>query len=174
MTPCPKRQKLTIINQQGDSIAMQQCTELQCEQFAKFVTPDVCDICLVRESVLQKHIQNTPPKPDRTNTSCNTCKSGPIISDGPGTHLGRIIDQLGMRPTSICNCVARGKQMDVWGVAGCQAHHAEIVAWLKEAFKHISWSGAFKGYRVACRAGWFRTLAPFESLLDEAIRRAGV
>jgi len=91
---------------------------------------------------------------------------------GPGRHLHWLIEELAIRPDNDCGCLDFAAQMDAWGVVGCRAHRAEIVARLKLAFKKIDWVQTMVAYRKLRQADWFRYLDPFGSIVDEAIRRA--
>lgn len=87
-----------------------------------------------------------------------------------GTHLTALLKELGSDPTSSCACAAHAAQMDVWGIEGCERNRDEIIRWLKVAYNHSGWIEAM-------RIGWnglfvINPLDPFNSLLDEAIKRA--
>lgn len=229
MEPCPKLQKLHILDATGERKTVRQCTEQTSPSFTKTVEPDVCDGCPVRAAVTLREKRGAPPKPSKVKTPhanakpktendcadlkqiirvkccgevlrtnyCNSfssklfgelvtpaqCEACPVrrrtneprkILIGPGSNLLQLTSDLEMKPTSTCDCVSRAKQMDEWGVDGCREHHGEIIGWLKESFKEVSWADTFRGYRKAKKTKWFRTFAPFESILDEAIRRAEV
>lgn len=89
---------------------------------------------------------------------------------GPGTHLHNLFGELGLNGWSGCPCAARARQMDAWGVEGCQEHRAEIIGWMKEAREHLTWMEMLKAAtKLAFKVN---PLSPLDSLLDEAIRRS--
>ena len=94
---------------------------------------------------------------------------------GPGTELKKLLAALGLAEKLGCECNGRAVQMDLWGVAECREHRAEIVGWLKD--------GAAKFTRKQKRAAAWKMLAtglafkvnwldPLPGLVEEAIRRA--
>jgi hypothetical protein len=86
-----------------------------------------------------------------------------------GTHLTALLKELGSEPTQSCACPAHAAQMDAWGIEGCERNRGEIIRWLEVAYNHsrlleamrIGWNGLFI----------INPLDPFNSLLNEAIRR---
>jgi hypothetical protein len=58
----------------------------------------------------------------------------PAIGHGPGTELKRLLAGFPfyIKTTPNCRCNARAKQMDVWGIEGCEERVELIVGWLKE------------------------------------------
>lgn len=95
-----------------------------------------------------------------------TISADTFASGGPGTELKKMLAEVGITGWQGCQCEARAKQMDLWGVDGCKEHYAEIIAWLHEASSHVSWGDAFKMLKIV---NW---LNPYGSLVDEAIKRA--
>ena len=81
---------------------------------------------------------------------------------GPGSELKQLLAELGQSVTVDCGCEDKAHQMNVWGVAGCREHRAEIIAWLQEAAAAKGWAASLAA-QIA--SGW---------LVDEAIRRAEV
>ena len=128
------------------------CDSFSSRLLGQLVTPAQCNNCPVRRAIGEKR----------------------IVFAGPGSNLLELTSELELKPSSNCDCHARAKQMDEWGASGCKEHYEGIIGWLKESFKEVTWADTFRGYRKARKTKWFRTLAPFESILDEAIRRAEV
>ena len=91
---------------------------------------------------------------------------------GPGAELAKLIEDIGVRPSASCQCERRAAQMNDWGVAGCRENHAVIIGWLKESFHELTLWNKVKLAAASLTASWLNPLRPFESLLDEAIRRA--
>lgn len=103
----------------------------------------------------------------------------PIIpwppAEGPGTELKLMLASLGITNTPACDCAAKAKQMDLWGVDGCIERKEQIVGWIKEGAPRWGWTSKLS-------AGWnaiFTGLAfqldlanPYESLVTLAIERA--
>jgi IS5 family transposase len=110
------------------------------------------------------------PVPD----SCPLCRhyarigEGASYAGGPGWHLERLLASLGLTPGG-CNCEARARQMDLWGVEGCRARRDEILAWLREEQAKRGWA-ELAGAAWKALSGGLPLSA--EGLLDEAIRRA--
>ncbi len=113
------------------------------------------------------------------------CRHGLCYCEGPpppapalvGSCLADLLASLGLE--ACVACVLRLMAMDAWGVAGCQANRAQIVGWLRDSYSKtafdqrcLSVSAAFLsgvGWRLVFRRRPWRV---FDSLLDEAIRRA--
>jgi hypothetical protein len=96
---------------------------------------------------------------------------------GPGTHLKSLLAQLGVRPSSECECNRRAEQMDGWGVAGCrrESERDEILGWLRKEAAKRSWTEKLTAAANAVMTGLAFRLDPMDpapGLLDEAIRRA--
>jgi hypothetical protein len=49
---------------------------------------------------------------------------------GPGSNLSKMISLLGIE--NCPRCRERAKQMDEWGIKGCEKHMEKIVGWLCE------------------------------------------
>jgi len=91
---------------------------------------------------------------------------------GPGTHLKRLLAELGVAEKSSCGCNKYASQMDAWGVEGCRSRRSEICSHLKE---NATWRGKFTAAVKAIQTGiWISPLDPYGSLVDEAIRRAEI
>lgn len=99
---------------------------------------------------------------------------------GPGTEMKLIFSQLGIYPRYSCECNARARQMDEWGVDGCKdpKNRKEIVDWLTEQQRIRTWSQTLRDIASGVRAivkgdlPWLNPLDLPSSILDEAIRRA--
>lgn len=93
-----------------------------------------------------------------------------VVASGPGSELKSILAELGQSAHGGCGCDDYAKKMDRWGVAGCRLNRSEIVQHLKSQAK---WRDRISGAIGAVKKGlWLNPLHPFESLVDEAIRRA--
>jgi len=114
---------------------------------------------------------------------------------GPGTELKAILGSVGINPSPTCSCNAFMRQMDEWGIDGCQEHHAEIVERLREKAEEWGWTsfiakkaeddGETHQFTIAekIKIGWkslttglvFKVnwLDPYPDLVNEAISRAG-
>jgi hypothetical protein len=96
---------------------------------------------------------------------------------GPGTHLRRILAEVGVHEPGACGCDSLAAWMDHWGPAGCRepANEATILAQLRENYARLGWGVVIRaGYcalksRLAFR---LNPLDPAPGLLAEAIRRA--
>jgi hypothetical protein len=93
--------------------------------------------------------------------------------NSPGTLLHALIKEIGVK-YSCHACGAMVAQMNAWGVEGCQLpeNRQRIIAKLKQGAKEASWSDRFSALVGMATAGWLNPLRPFESMLDEAIRRS--
>lgn len=94
---------------------------------------------------------------------------------GPGTELKAIISSLGINPSASCDCNAKARQMDQWGVAGCREHRDEIIGWMRSGQERWKWKDKLAAAAKAVTTGLAFKLDwsdPFPSLIDEAIRRA--
>lgn len=88
----------------------------------------------------------------------------PAIKEPVGTKLTEIIKECGVVQPENCSCRSWARQMDAWGVAGCNANRPAIIKHLNEASSKSSWLDMLK---VAAR-GYTSTGA----LLDAAIYRS--
>jgi hypothetical protein len=83
----------------------------------------------------------------------------PVLIDGPGTELKKLLEQLGFTDSSGCGCDKRAAQMNLWGVAGCQENRDMIIGWLHDQ------AGTFERLLL-------KIVDPVPWLVDEAIKRA--
>ncbi len=92
---------------------------------------------------------------------------------GPGTHLTRLLMEMGFSYSAGCGCASRTTQMNRWNVSGCREHRDEILSWLREESKSQGWASsamaAAKALAIVPAEHW---TSPVEWLVDEAIRRA--
>jgi hypothetical protein len=82
---------------------------------------------------------------------------------------------LGVNPAAGCDCKAKARKMDEWGIEGCKANRDMIVGWMREGVGRWGWSDRLKAAAMAVTSGLafkLDVLDPFPSLIDEAIRRA--
>lgn len=63
---------------------------------------------------------------------------------GPGTELKNILESLGINSGPSCDCNARAKQMNVWGVEGCKERREEIYKWIIENQERWGWKDKVK------------------------------
>lgn len=99
------------------------------------------------------------------------------LSRGPGRKLQDLFQQLAIEYREDCGCPAYARQMDAWGVAGCQAHFDEIVERLRSnAAKYCLWDHISAGSRALWSGLAFQVnpFDPFPGLVTEAIRQAGI
>lgn len=93
---------------------------------------------------------------------------------GPGDHLREVLEQLGLYPNT-CECKERMRQMNEWGIAGCQEHKNEILAWLRIEQGRRGWVEQGRAAFLAIKTGLFTKLSPMDpanGLFEEAMRRA--
>ncbi len=94
---------------------------------------------------------------------------------GPGTELKAILADLGVEPSPSCDCNAKARKMDDWGVAGCKQNRDQIVEWMREGQTRWGWKEKLTAAANAVKIGLafkLNPLDPFPSLVDEAISRA--
>lgn len=94
---------------------------------------------------------------------------------GPGTELRGLLASLGITEPPNCDCSARMRQMDEWGVHGCRVNADQIAGWLREGQGEWGWADKLKAGALALATGLAFKLNwadPFPGLIDEAIRRA--
>lgn len=58
---------------------------------------------------------------------------------GPGHELHLLLDRVGIRPQEGCGCINRMRQMDRWGVAGCEQNREVIAGWLRDNAERWGW-----------------------------------
>lgn len=91
---------------------------------------------------------------------------------GVGTELMLLLKEIGVEASPNCPCHERARQMNAWGIAGCEENRATIIEWLKESASTLAWLDRAKIAFQAARAPWLSIAKPCDSLLGEAIRRA--
>ena len=93
-----------------------------------------------------------------------------VAPKGPGSHLKKLLAELGVKTGSSCGCNAMAAKMDAWGVEGCRFHRPEIVEHLRS---QATWREkiAVAIGAVTTAATWLNPLDAAGSLLDEACRR---
>lgn len=101
------------------------------------------------------------------------CPAKKGLLNGPGTELRKLIKEIGVK-FDCSACAYMAMQMNRWGVEGCHVpeNRAAIIAKLKQGAKEASWADRWAALAGMATASWFNPLSPFESLLDEAIRRS--
>lgn len=129
--------------------------------------------CANCEQEVRGRNRDRPPKAKCNSPYAKPDSPRPLLSSpSVGTELTAIFTELGIKPKASCGCKAKAAAMDSWGVAGCKERRAEILTWMQEAYEGISWNEWLAtGYKLMGKQ-WFNPLAPFGSILDEAIRRA--
>lgn len=96
-------------------------------------------------------------------------------SFGPGTELKKLIASLGINPSPSCDCNAKARQMDEWGVEGCRERRDQIAKDLSDNAPRWKWSDRVKAAALAVTSGLAFKLSvtdPFGSLVDLAIANA--
>lgn len=99
-------------------------------------------------------------------------KQKPLDEKGPGTHLHRIIGELGYTEAAGCGCWSMILWMNELGIEGCKKPETRacIVKQLKKSAAKVKRTEKLKtAWKLAFSVNWFD---PFGSLVDEAIRRA--
>lgn len=86
-----------------------------------------CEACGLKSSLTK-----SPP-----NKYIHTCKG---TYGYPGTALRALLIELGVVPKLSCNCGSKVRQMNEWGVSGCEQHFEEICGWLRAAKKQLNWT----------------------------------
>jgi hypothetical protein len=114
-----------------------------------------------------------PPKPKHRPAAAHHVDDHEH-DEGPGLELEFLLAQLGVPPRD-CDCASHAHQMNHWGVAGCRAHRAEIVGWLKSEQVKRGWALTAKAAALSVLTGTALALDPRDligSLVDLAIARA--
>lgn len=99
----------------------------------------------------------------------------PEIDHGPGTELSRMLRKYEINPAAGCDCKAKARKMDEWGVEGCRKNMETIVGWMREGVGRWGWADRLKAAAAAVMDGTafkLNPLDPFPGLIEEAIRRA--
>ncbi len=98
-----------------------------------------------------------------------------IPNHGPGTELKALLAELGLVAKDACQCEARARLMDVWGVSGSWEHRHEIAGWLRESAANVGWADKFKVLMRSAVTGLWLNLDvtdPYTSLVNVSIQRA--
>jgi hypothetical protein len=92
---------------------------------------------------------------------------------GPGPALHRLLAENGLAAEGCAECADWSAKMNRWTVEGCRGEHREeILNRLRAAAAKRGWlKNGWTGLKLA-RQSWFSLAAPFESILQEALRRA--
>lgn len=117
--------------------------------------------------VLRPHLQSLKANCDPVTGCC-------ISAGGPGDELEAIFATIGIEEKPGCDCKAKMRQMNAWGVSGCREHLKDILTWLYENYKRYGWGERIKA-AMAMPVGLalkINPADPFRGLVLEAIRRA--
>ena len=68
--------------------------------------------------------------PSKARRECPALKGKEIA--GPGTHLKRLIEWWGVKPTANCKCEEHAAEMDRKGIQWCRDNIALVCHWLAE------------------------------------------
>ncbi|GIW60111.1 MAG: hypothetical protein KatS3mg087_1177 [Patescibacteria group bacterium] len=98
-------------------------------------------------------------------------------NEGPGTELKKILSSIGINPTESCDCNAKARQMDIWGVEGCEENFDTIVQWLREGKDRWGWTSKISAglkllFKDPILALKLDPADPFPGLVRAAIDRA--
>lgn len=93
----------------------------------------------------------------------------PPLNRGVGTELHKLLESLGIKPDSTCNCAALAAEYDRRGVQWCRENKSEIVAHLSKAYRSTDWTTAIRAGANAVSQGLPLTI---EGLCEVAIERA--
>lgn len=94
---------------------------------------------------------------------------------GPGSELKKMLASLGVNPGPSCDCNAKAKQMDAWGVEGCKQNRETIIGWMRDGQGRWGWRDKVHAAAAAVTSGLafkLNPLDPFPGIIDEAIKRA--
>jgi len=86
---CPARQKINLLDADGTSKTVHQCTEPTSAYFAKAIDPKVCDDCPVRSVATSKAKRGQPPKPEKVNKPL--AKSQPAKTDADCADMKQVV-----------------------------------------------------------------------------------
>jgi hypothetical protein len=98
-----------------------------------------------------------------------------VAPHGPGIELTKIFKALGATPVKGCDCARLAKQMDEWGVDGCQEHREEILARLGKNYKQFTLTDKMKAAVLSWPSGIATKIKwsdPLPGLLDLALSRS--
>lgn len=93
-------------------------------------------------------------------------------ANGVGHKAHEVFSEIGFTPSAACKCPERIIQMNAWGIDGCIANKETIFDWWKESYAELSILSTVKASAILLTKSWFNPLHPYQSILDEAIRRA--
>lgn len=96
---------------------------------------------------------------------------------GVGSHLWRLLAELGISHDSGCSCLQWAEMLNGWGVAGSRLARDEIADHLKQEAKKLGWKKLiWKSVEAAARSpgivAWIDLTDVYGSIVDEAVRRA--
>jgi hypothetical protein len=94
---------------------------------------------------------------------------------GPGSHLWRLLEGVGVKHSPTCKCVTLARQMNGWGSQGCKARRAEIIENMRTNADAYGWKTLATATAKAVLTGLAWRLNPLDlygSLVDEAVRRS--
>lgn len=94
-----------------------------------------------------------------------------------GTHLEKLISQIGIQPNAACSCVSLKSRMNAWEIQGCRDNREAILLELRANAAQYGWLGKITAARKAVETGiaWHvNWLDPLPGLLDLAIERAAL
>ena len=131
-------------------------------------TDNACRVCL-REPTRVNHVTASlalnvisKPWPDDKKYLLSLLKRVEVPTEGPGTCLRTILQELGISDDSTCGCNDYASLMNVWGIQGCTNRIDEIIYHLNS--QKVSW---FDMVKVAL-GGYLTT----DALVTEAIKRS--
>ena len=124
-----------------------------------------------------RHQSNATPSPTDQPRAPNPPKQQPqTLGDGVGTEVSRILKSIGISTDGCGGCEDMIRQMNAWGVDGCNANRATILLRLRSKAGKISWTAARKAEILAVASGlaWRVDWSdPSSSILDIAIAAVG-
>ncbi len=96
-----------------------------------------------------------------------------------GTALKRLLQSVGINPKSRCNCNNLARQMDEWGIEGCNLRRTRIVNALKASQARWSWGEQFSAALKVATSDLLPIVArhpfnPLMGLVEEAIEQAQI
>lgn len=98
-----------------------------------------------------------------------------LDDDGVGSQLWRMLEELGIKHNSNCECLSWAERMNKWGPQGCREQFKEITEHLKKSALSYGWINLSKtiiNSSFSNLSFHLDPLHPFQSLLNEAISRA--
>lgn len=102
------------------------------------------------------------------------------LTYGPGSELKKLFLELGIAEQLGCNCNAKARQMDSWGIEGCKKQRARLIKWLEFSSGRYKWNEKIViAGKLLSKGLLSPSLSVEESIkescgliIDEAIRRA--